>query len=605
MAEEEVTKEIQLLRSLKAELIDILSADPDFILQHADSRGLLSVPGYQQVKAFPIPTEKVRELLDHIILRGQKAVQGLLKLLKEEDMQDTFPRLSFLNDLPVNTQLPAGGQDSGPASLYDLNETLVDHSEGQLFLTEAFNIIMEEVLCKGTDVKEKVCEWKEPEELSALLDLELREKGESKDKLLQRVRNVAKYSVKTGHPRFLNQQFAGVDYHSLAGRFLTEALNTNLFTYEVAPVFVLMESEVLRGLRLLVGWTEGDGIFCPGGSTSNMYAMNMARYRAFPQVKCQGLWGLPRLAVFTSPESHYSVKKGAAYLGIGMDNVVLVKVDNRGCMIPEDLDEKIQIAKSQAMPFLVSCTCGTTVQGAFDPLDRIADVCEKHKLWMHVDAAWGGSVLFSKQHKHLMKGVDRANSVAWNPHKMLMAGLQCSVLLLKDTTNLMKQCHSGGATYLFQQDKFYDVNLDIGDKSVQCSRKVDCLKLWLMWKAVGSDGLARRVDKAFVHIRYVTEQLKKREGFQLLREAKFVNLCFWFIPPSLRGKEGNADYQDRLAKVAPVIKERMVKQGTMMVGYQPLGDRVNFFRLVVLSPLVSQKDLDFFLDEIERLGKDL
>uniref|UniRef100_A0A8P4KNN3 Cysteine sulfinic acid decarboxylase n=1 Tax=Dicentrarchus labrax TaxID=13489 RepID=A0A8P4KNN3_DICLA len=479
----------------------------------------------------------------------------------------------------------ADGQVKEPANLRDLGEPLIDHSEGQLFLNEAFKIMMEEVLCKGTDVKQKVCEWKEPEELAQLLDLELRATGEPQQRLLQRVKDVAKYSIKTSHPRFFNQQFGGVDYHALAGRFLTETLNTNLFTYEVAPVFVLMETEVLRGLRQLVGWTEGDGIFCPGGSTSNMYAMNLARYRLFPEVKSQGVWSLPRLTIFTSPESHYSVKKGAAFLGIGTDNVILVKVDDGGHMIPEDLDTKINVAKSLgAVPFLVSCTSGTTVQGAFDPLDRIADVCEKHKLWMHVDVT---------------------NSVAWNPHKMLIAGLQCSALLLQDTTNLLKRCHSANATYLFQQDKFYDVNLDVGDKSVQCSRKVDCLKLWLMWKAVGSTGLAERVDKAFFLVRYLVEQMKKREGFHLLRDPEYVNVCFWFIPPSMRGKEGNADYQDRLAKVAPVIKERMMKQGTMMVGYQPLGNKVNFFRVIVFSPLVSQKDMDFFLDEIERLGNDL
>ncbi|KAM9342459.1 cysteine sulfinic acid decarboxylase-like [Pholidichthys leucotaenia] len=725
---EESPAEIRLLRSLKAKLIEILSADADFVLQHAHSRSLLSEPGYQRVNACHIPSEKVKDLLDHVMQRGPEAAERFLELLKDRELQETFPMLSFIKHLQVNS-LPSGTgnhltstkgkqehelQDSpaqkncnngcglvteqqlmsvarnigkswreigrlaldirsvkleqieedhsthvervfamlrywrscqrekataahlhsllsrgdwalppdciqflldtnsadeqlmGPGDRHDLREPLIDHEEGQSFLNEAVKIIVEEVLCKGTDVKQKVCEWKEPEELAQLLDLELRDTGEPQPRLLQRVRNVAKYSIKTSHPRFFNQQFGGVDYHSLAGRFLTEALNTNLFTYEVAPVFVLMEAEVLRGLRQLVGWTEGDGIFCPGGSTSNMYAMNLARYRLFPEVKNQGMWGLPRLSIFTSPESHYSVKKGAAYLGIGMDSVVMVKVDDGGRMIPEDLDEKIELSKSQgAVPFLVSCTSGTTVRGAFDPLDRIADVCDKHKLWMHVDAAWGGSVLFSKKHRHLMKGVDRANSVAWNPHKMLVAGLQCSALLLKDNTNLLKQCHSTNASYLFQQDKFYDVNLDIGDKSVQCSRKVDCLKLWLMWKAVGSVGLAERVDKAFIHARYLLEHMKKRDGFQLLGVPEFVNVCFWYIPPSLRGKGGSEDYQERLAKVAPVIKERMMKQGTMMVGYQPLGDEVNFFRVIVFSPLLSNKDIDFFLNEIERLGSDL
>uniref|UniRef100_A0AAV2LYR9 Cysteine sulfinic acid decarboxylase n=1 Tax=Knipowitschia caucasica TaxID=637954 RepID=A0AAV2LYR9_KNICA len=469
----------------------------------------------------------------------------------------------------------------------DPNDPIIDHEEGQLFLNETFKLLVEEVLRKGTDANEKVCRYEEPQVLAKIMDLELKEAGEPHEQLLQRVRDVATYSVKTCHPRFFNQLFSGVDYHSLAGSFMSETLNTNLFTYEVAPVFVLMEIEVLRALRLLVGWTQGDGLFCPGGSASNMYAMNLARYRLFPDVKTRGLWSLPQLVMFTSPESHYSVKKGAAFLGIGTDNVTLVDVDDRGHMIPEDLEEKIKCAKAQGtVPFLVSCTSGTTIQGAFDPLDRIADVCEKYELWMHVDAAWGGSVLFSKQHRHLMKGVQRANSVAWNPHKMLTAGLQCSVLLLKDTTNLLKKCHSAHASYLFQQDKFYDVDLDIGDKSLQCSRRVDCLKLWLMWKAVGSSGLAERVNKAFSNVRYLTDKMKKTDGFKLLNEPEFVNLCFWYIPPSLRGKELNEDYEDQLAKVAPVIKERMVKQGSMMVGYQPLRDKVNFFRVTVFSPLL-------------------
>ncbi|XP_041722665.2 cysteine sulfinic acid decarboxylase isoform X1 [Coregonus clupeaformis] len=498
---------------------------------------------------------------------------------------------------------------TGPSQPYaqqHLNEPLLDHREGQLFLTEAFKVILEEVLCKGIDVNEKVCEWREPEELAALLDLELRENGEPQHQLLQRVRDVAKYSVKTNHPRFFNQLFAGVDYHALTGRFLTEALNTSQYTYEVAPVFVLMEDEVLSKLRSLVGWAEGDGIFCPGGTVSNMYAMNLARYRAFPEVKLKGQLALPRLAVFTSQESHYSVMKAAAFQGIGTENVFMVNVDDRGCMITEDLREKIELAKSQgAVPFFVHATSGTTVQGAFDPLEPIADICDRQGLWMHVDAAWGGSVLFSKEHRHLMRGIERADSVTWNPHKMMLTGLQCSAILLKDTTDLLKRCHSADATYLFQQDKFYDMSLDTGDKSIQCGRKVDCLKLWLMWKAVGSQGLEKRVDRAFAHTRYLVEKMKKREGFELIGKPEFVNVCFWFIPPSLRGKENSPDYQDRLSKVAPVIKERMIKQGTMMVGYQPQGGRVNFFRMIVISPQLSYQDMTFFLDEIERLGNDL
>ncbi|KAB0396848.1 hypothetical protein E2I00_016268 [Balaenoptera physalus] len=371
-----------------------------------------------------------------------------------------------------------------------------DAVAAEALLQDVFGIVVDEVIRKGTSASEKVCEWKEPEELKQLLDLELRNEGESQEQILERCRAVIRYSVKTCHPRFFNQLFSGLDPHALAGRIVTESLNTSQYTYEIAPVFVLMEEEVLKKLRALVGWSSGDGVFCPG----------------------------------------------------------------IGKMIPEDLERQIGLAEAEgAVPFLVSATSGTTVLGAFDPLEAVADVCQRHGLWLHVDAAWGGSVLLSQTHRHLLNGIQRADSVAWNPHKLLSAGLQCSALLLRDTS----------ASYLFQQDKFYDVALDTGDKVVQCGRRVDCLKLWLMWKAQGGQGLERRVDQAFALARYLVEELKKREAFELVMEEK----------------KGSPDYSERLAK--------------------PHGTRGNFFRMVVANPVLTRADMDFLLNELERLGQDL
>ncbi|XP_061062324.1 cysteine sulfinic acid decarboxylase isoform X2 [Eubalaena glacialis] len=393
-----------------------------------------------------------------------------------------------------------------------------DAVAAEALLQDVFGIVVDEVIRKGTSASEKVCEWKEPEELKQLLDLELRNEGESQEQILERCRAVIRYSVKTCHPRFFNQLFSGLDPHALAGRIVTESLNTSQYTYEIAPVFVLMEEEVLKKLRALVGWSSGDGVFCPGGSISNMYAVNLARYQRYPDCKQRGLRALPPLALFTSEECHYSIKKGAAFLGLGTDSVRMVKADERGKMIPEDLERQIGLAEAE---------------------------------------------------------------------------------------NLLKRCHGSQASYLFQQDKFYDVALDTGDKVVQCGRRVDCLKLWLMWKAQGGQGLERRVDQAFALARYLVEELKKREAFELVMEPEFVNVCFWFVPPSLREKKGSPDYGERLAKVAPVLKERMVRKGSMMIGYQPHGTRGNFFRTVVANPALTRADMDFLLNELERLGQDL
>ncbi|XP_029442316.1 acidic amino acid decarboxylase GADL1 isoform X2 [Rhinatrema bivittatum] len=476
-----------------------------------------------------------------------------------------------------------------------LNGPIIDSKAGEKFVEEAYRMIIEEAVRKATDVTEKVCEWQSPEQLRKLLDVELRDSGESHQRLLQLCQNTIRYSVKTSHPRFFNQLYAGMDHYSLVARFITEALNPSVYTYEVSPVFLLVEEATLMKMIEFIGWKEGDGIFCPGGSVSNMYAANLARYKYCPDIKEKGLSGAPRLVMFTSEESHYSMKKAASFLGIGTQNVYFVKADDRGKMIPEELEKQIQRAKQEgAAPFLVCATAGTTVLGAFDPLDEIASICEHHGLWFHVDASWGGAALLSRKHRKLLHGIHRADSVAWNPHKMLMAGIQCCALLVKDNTDLLRRCHAAEASYLFQQDKFYDVRCDTGDKSIQCSRRADAFKFWLMWKALGTRGLEERVNRALALSRYLAAEIKKREGFQLLMEPEYANICFWYIPPSLRNMEEGQDFWQKLHQVAPVIKERMMRKGSMMLGYQPHREKVNFFRQIVISPQHNRASLPGF-----------
>lgn len=491
---------------------------------------------------------------------------------------------------------PAADQDPPAASAPDVER----------FLQRAMTVVLQDAVTKATDVKEKVCEWRPPEELRELLDLELGDEGESESRVLQRCRDVIRYSVKTTHPRFYNQLFAGLEPYSLVASCIVEALKPSVYTYEVGPVFTLVEDAVLRKMIELLGWEEGDGIFNAGGSMSNMYAVNLARFQHCPDVKESGLSAAPRLAIFTSQECHYSISKAAAFMGIGTNNVFMVPSDERGKMIPSALDDLIQKAKGEgAVPFMVNATSGTTVLGSFDPLEDIADICDKHSLWLHVDACWGGAALVSQTHKHLLKGINRANSVSWNPHKMLMVCLQCSAFLVRDKTNLLQRCHSARAKYLFQQDKFYDVSFDTGDKSIQCGRKPDAFKVWLLWKAVGTRELEQRVDRALAMARYLAEEIRKRDGFRLLMEPEFSNVCFWYFPPSLRNLDDGPELWSKVHNVAPVIKERMMKTGSLMVGYQPHGDRANFFRMVVVNPETGRADMDFVLDEIHDLGKDL
>ena len=179
-------------------------------------------------------------------------------------------------------------------------------------------------------------------------------------------------------------------------------------------------------------------------------------------------------------------------------------------MIPEELDKCIRAAKAEGKaPFFVNATSGSTVLGAYDDLTGLAGVCRDHKIWLHVDACWGGSVVFSSKLRHLMSGCELVDSIAWNPHKMIGAPLQTSAFIVKHK-GLLHQTNSANATYLFQQDKFYDVSYDTGDKSVQCGRKVDGFKFWFMLKARGEKYMEEIVDNAFDMADYLTQLVSTR-----------------------------------------------------------------------------------------------
>lgn len=175
----------------------------------------------------------------------------------------------------------------------------------------------------------------------------------------------------------------------MAGEWLTATANTNMFTYEIAPVFILMENVVLSKMRKIIGWDGGDSILAPGGSISNLYAFLAARHKMFPNYKEHGARALPgELVMFTSDQCHYSVKSCAAVCGLGTDNCVMVPSDEHGRLIPAELERLILERKARGqIPFFVNATAGTTVLGAFDPINAVADICEKYNCWFHVDVS--------------------------------------------------------------------------------------------------------------------------------------------------------------------------------------------------------------------------
>ena len=434
------------------------------------------------------------------------------------------------------------------------------------------------------------------------------EPAHSDDALVAATDEVFGWSVHTSHPSFVNQNFAGPDPIGVLGDWIGAALNTTGATYEVAPVFTLMERAVLDKLASLAGFpsSAGDadppaGMFCPGGSVGLLFALQLARHRLDPDIIDRGSDGRP-VAVFVSESGHYSTKKAAVLLGLGLDAVVAVPTDADGAMRPDALAAEIATASAAGRrPLAVIATAGTTVTCAFDPLVAISEICAEDDIWLHVDGAYGGSALFSPTQRRRLDGLERADSFVWDLHKMMGMTQQCSVLLVREPSRL-EPCFATRADYLFQPDK-RNAELDPGDRTFQCGRRVDVMKLWLTWKAHGDAGFAARVDHAVELADHVRARIAASDGrFAPVVAGDFTNICLLWVPPDLRPLTlGDLDdhTRSRLHALGPRVKIRMQDEGTALMGVQPVHG-INCFRLLFMNPRVERADADSLLDLIDR-----
>lgn len=356
---------------------------------------------------------------------------------------------------------------------------------------EIFNRVVDELL--ADEAKNPVAEHIPSGVVYERLDLKLQAEGLNATELETSLKDLVFATPRTATRAFFNQLFGGRQDKAILGDLLAVILNNSMATYKAAGPQIGVEKAVLREVCDLIGWDDNsDGTFAPGGSMTNFMGMLMARDAFNARIRFDGV--SQKLTVYTSIESHYSTPKNAAFSGIGRDNVRMIPTDATGRMDNAALRKTIKddIAKG-FHPVLINCTAGTTVLGAYDDLNAAADVAEDFGIWLHVDGAYGGSALFSDRYKHLVAGAERVDSFTINAHKMLGTPLSCSLIMVKDKTHLTTS-FSNDASYLYQTD--HD-GFNPGKTSLQCGRRNDALKFWVMWKSIGTNGLAAIVDKQF------------------------------------------------------------------------------------------------------------
>ena len=383
-----------------------------------------------------------------------------------------------------------------------------------------FNELVEILLNEETN--NPVADRIDSAKLYDTVDLSLHEEGMIDDDLKNALKNILISTPKTATNLFFNQLFGGRQGKAILGDLLAVMLNNSMYTYKVAGPQVGIEQGIIRKSCDMIGYGPGsNGTFPTGGSMSNYMALMMGRDAKDPQCRSKGM--TKSLVIYTSEASHYSNAKNASFAGIGRDNIRYIETDTKGRMIASKLEQQVLLdIEAGLIPTYVNATAGTTVLGAFDPIDEIADVTEKYNIWLHVDGAYCGSVIFSEKYKHLLKGVERSDSFSYNAHKMIGTPLTCSIILVKDK----KQLHdsfSNDATYLYQTD---GDDFNLGKTSFQCGRRNDALKFWTLWKSVGTKGLEKIVDHQFDLANAALDYINSNPDYKLYSFDDSISVCF-------------------------------------------------------------------------------
>ena len=362
----------------------------------------------------------------------------------------------------------------------------------------------------------------DPGKLYDTVDLSLNPSAIIDDEFKKVLKDVLVSTPKTATSLFFNQLFGGRQSKAVLGDLLAVMLNNSMYTYKVAGPQVGIEQEIIRQSCDIIGYgDQSNGTFPTGGSMSNYMALVMARDAKDPNCRSEGM--SKPMVVYTSKESHYSNGKNASFAGIGKNNIRYIAADSNGRMIPAKLEQQIiEDIKEGFTPTYVNATAGTTVLGAFDPIDKIADVTEKYGVWLHVDGAYCGSVIFSDKYKHLVTGIERSNSFSYNAHKMLGTPLTCSIILVNDKKHL-HDSFSNQADYLYQTD---GDDFNLGKTSFQCGRRNDALKFWTLWKSAGTNGLTQIVDHQFELANVAREYIRNNSNYTLYSFDDSISICF-------------------------------------------------------------------------------
>lgn len=376
-----------------------------------------------------------------------------------------------------------------------------------------------------------------PGELLGELPLEAPEQAESLEQVLTDYRGLIENRLTHwNHPGFLAYFSSSGSEPGILGELLAAGTSVNAMLWQTSPAATELEMRVCDWLRRLLGLpAELSGHINDTASISTFLGIAAARHEKVPELRHRGLAGrdLPPLTVYASEQRHSSIDKAMVALGLGLDQLRLIPTDDAFRMDPVALEERIAADRAAGCrPLAVVATVGTTSSTSADPVARIAEICHREELWLHVDAAWAGSAAICPEMRPLFAGWEKADSIVVNPHKWLFVPMDCSVLFVRDLERL-RAAFSLVPEYLrtADQEAAGDKPIQLMDLGVQLGRRFRALKLWMVIRLFGAEGLRAKLREHCRLGQELAEWIDQDPHFERMAPTPFSTVCFRALVP--------------------------------------------------------------------------
>jgi glutamate decarboxylase len=450
------------------------------------------------------------------------------------------------------------------------------------------------------------------------------------------LKKIVAQSVHTSSPGFIGHMTSALPYFMFPLAKIMMTLNQNVVKIETSKAFTPLERQVIGMLHRLIyqqtdafyaEWTQSFthslGVFCSGGTVANITALWVARNRmlgprgAFAGVAEEGLAAALRhadldgLAVFVSQRGHYSLAKGTDLLGLGQRNIIAIPVTAQHKIDVAGLQREIARAKSRRLGIMaIVGVAGTTETGNVDDLTALAEVAAEHRAFFHVDAAWGGPTLFSRQHAGLLAGIERADSVTIDAHKQLYVPVGAGMVLFRDVESLSSVEHH--ANYVIRKG-----SRDIGKHTLEGTRSGMAMLVHSALRIIGKRGYELLIDRGIELARQFAAMITTAPDFELVTAPELNLLTYRYVPPAARAALSGATpaarqaINERLSTLTESLQKEQRARGKTFVSRTRLeaaahgGQRLTVFRVVLANPLTTPEILRDILEEQRGYGAQL